>query len=113
MDQTIGFCGVYCIECPAFIAKLENDHELREQVSRSWFRNGFRFKPDEINYDGYHSDGELLAFCASCKVRNCALEKEFDTCADCDMYPCVDKLEYQWKQINDPQTKKTLDQLRT
>ena len=112
MEQTIAFCGLQCDKCPAFIAKRDNNQELREKTSKEWSSGDFQIEPDQVNCDGCHSDGELLVSSTNCNVRNCAIEKSYDTCADCSDYPCADKLETLWKNLNAPQAKENLDKLR-
>lgn len=112
MEQSIAYCGLDCSECPAFIAKRDNNQELREKTAKEWSGGGFQIQPEEVNCNSCHSDKDLLTFCAKCSVRNCAIEKGFNTCADCGDYPCSDKLETLWKQLNTPQSKATLDKLR-
>ncbi|MFX1538298.1 MAG: DUF3795 domain-containing protein [Promethearchaeota archaeon] len=112
MELSIAYCGLDCSKCPALIAKRDNNQELREKTAKAWSGHGFSIKPEEINCDGCHSNKELLTFCAKCSVRNCAIEKGYNTCADCGDYPCSDKLETLWKQIDAPQSKETLDKLR-
>ncbi len=112
MEQPIAFCGLDCLNCPAYIAKRDNNHELREKTAKSWSSAGFKVEPNQINCDGCHSDGELVEFCTNCIVRNCAIERSFNTCADCGEYPCTNKLEILWKQLNNSKAKETLDKLR-
>ncbi|MHA2110272.1 MAG: DUF3795 domain-containing protein [Candidatus Hodarchaeales archaeon] len=93
MNENIAYCGLNCEECPANIAKQTNDQELREKTAKAWSGPGFT-----VDYQ--------------CGVRNCATEKGVNTCADCGDYPCDDKLQALWKQLNSPDAKKTLDTLR-
>lgn len=111
MDQDLGFCGIYCRECPAYIAKRDNDQKLREEASKGWKRAGYSYEAEKINCDGCQSNGELLEYCAICEVRNCALAKGVSSCAHCNEYPCSDKLEPLWKQLEVPQAKENLDEL--
>ena len=111
MIENIACCGLNCIECPAYIAKQTDDQELREKTSKAWSGPGFTVEAKQVNCEGCHSTGELFFHCYKCDVRNCALEKEVNTCADCGEYPCSDKLEVLWKQLNAPNAKKTLDSM--
>ncbi len=108
----IAFCGLECTKCPAYISKRDDNQELREKTAKEWSSGGFQIEPDQVNCNGCHSDGELLKFCAECNVRNCAIEKEYDTCADCSEYPCSDKLETLWNNLNITHAKAILDKLR-
>ncbi|MFX0125525.1 MAG: DUF3795 domain-containing protein [Candidatus Hodarchaeota archaeon] len=111
MEQPIAYCGLECLICPAYIAKQNNDNELRVKTAKSWSSHGFEVEPNQVNCDGCHSNGQLIEFCSKCAVRNCAIERSLDTCADCSEYPCADKLEKLWGQIKSPQAKSTLEKL--
>lgn len=110
--MSIAYCGLDCSKCPAFIAKQDNNQELREKTAIEWSSSGFTVKPEEVNCNGCHSTQDLLPFCAKCSVRNCAIERDYNTCAECGDYPCSDKLETLWDQLKTPQLKVTLDNLR-
>ena len=112
MNENIAYCGLNCEECPANIARQTNDQELREKTAKAWSAPGFTVKAEQVNCEGCHSTGEQFFHCNQCGVRNCATEKGVNTCADCGDYPCDDKLQALWKQLNSPDAKKTLDTLR-
>jgi hypothetical protein len=112
MNENIAYCGLNCEVCSANIAKQTNDQELREKTAKAWSGPGFKVEANQINCEGCHSTGELFFHCYQCSVRNCATEKGVNTCADCGEYPCEDKLQTLWKQLNSPEAQKTLDKLR-
>ena len=112
MGMSIAYCGLDCSKCPAFIAKRDNNQELRDKTAKEWSSADFSVKSEEINCNGCHSSSDHFKFCTECAVRNCAIEKSYNTCADCGDYPCSDKLEVLWKMLNSPQLKETLDKLR-
>ena len=110
--ENIAQCGWTCTECPAYIARQTNDQELREKTAKTWSGAGFTVEPIQINCEGCHSTGDLFYHCLECNVRNCAIEKIVNTCADCGEYPCADKLKALWKQLNSPNAKETLDSMQ-
>ena len=112
MIQNIAYCGLNCVECPANIARQTNDQELREKTAKAWSGAGFTVKAEQVNCEGCHSTGELFFHCHQCGVRNCASGKGMNTCAECGEYPCEDKLQALWKQLNAPNAQKTLDSMR-
>jgi hypothetical protein len=112
MMENIAYCGLNCIECPAYIAKQTNDQELREKTAKAWSGPGFTVEPIQVNCEGCHSTGEVFFHCHECNVRKCAIEKGVNTCAECGDYPCADKLEALWKQLNNPKAKEKLDSMQ-
>ena len=85
MKKLIAYCGLDCELCDARIATLNNDDELRVKVAKLWTElNGVLITPEMINCDGCRVDGVKTPYCDSlCEIRKCALEKNFETCADC------------------------------
>ena len=112
MMENIAYCGLNCTECPANIARQTNDQELREKTAKAWSGPGFIVEANQVNCEGCHSTRGLFFHCLQCKVRNCALEKGVSTCVEFGDYPCKDKLEALWKQLNNPNAKKTLNAMK-
>ena len=107
----IGYCGLDCAQCEAFIATRNNDDALRVKVAEEWARlNNAPIKPEHINCTGCQSAGVKTYYCEQmCKIRRCAAERHVSTCADCGDYPCA-SLEEIFRAA--PQAKVTLDGLR-
>lgn len=107
----IGYCGLDCEKCEAFIATLNNDDALRAKVAKEWARQyNAPIKPEHINCTGCLSTGVKTYYCEQlCETRKCAMRKSINTCADCSEYPCsvLDQI----LQMA-PQAKTTLDALR-
>ncbi len=111
MEEMIAFCGLACHECGALIATKNNDDQKRAEVARLWSK---QFKaevnPGDINCEGCLSmEGRLFKQCKICKIRNCGLERELTSCAQCEEYPCT-KLDFIFK--HEPDAKKRLDAMR-
>ncbi|NPD89327.1 MAG: DUF3795 domain-containing protein [Asgard group archaeon] len=112
-EELIAFCGIDCLECPAYIAKRTDDVELREKTAQEWSGSEGPIKPEEINCDGcILLDQELYRFCNDCQVRICGFEKGLQNCAHCNEYSC-EKLERLWDMFKMTETKKTLDNIRS
>ena len=111
MDQIIAFCGIVCSKCPAYIAKQNNDDELRKKTAAQWSKEfSSDIKPQDVNCDGcLSSDGVVIQYCQVCEIRKCGLERKVENCAYCDEYVC-DLLEKWFKNV--PAAKETLDQIR-
>ena len=85
MEKYIAYCGLNCETCQARIATINNDNELREKVSKLWSElNGVEITPEMINCDGCRMEGVKTPYCDSlCPVRQCALGRGVENCADC------------------------------
>jgi hypothetical protein len=94
MKELIGFCGLDCEKCEARIATANDDNEMRARVAALWTKlNGVEITPDMINCDGCRVNGRKTVFCKSlCQIRQCAKDKQADTCADCPRMNGCDKL---------------------
>ena len=85
MKKLIGFCGIDCEKCDAYIATKNNDNALRERTARLWAQlNNAPTLPEHINCEGCRIEGIKTVFCDSlCAIRKCALEKGIETCGKC------------------------------
>ena len=91
MKKMIGYCGVDCAKCPPFIAKKEDNDELRKQYAEEQSRFfEMTISPETINCDGCTSEGEHLGYCSVCEIRRCCKEKNLENCAFCDDYVCAE-----------------------
>ena len=92
MNEYIAYCGLDCETCEARIATIHNDDALREKVAGLWSElNGVEITPEMINCVGCRIDGVKTPYCDSlCPIRQCALKKSVETCADCaDVNACA------------------------
>jgi len=107
----IGYCGLDCEQCEAFIATRKNDDGLRAAVAEKWGRQyGAPIKPEHINCTGCLSPGAKTYYCEQlCEVRKCAVTRALGTCAECSDHPCV-ALEEILRQA--PQARERLAALR-
>ena len=85
MKDMIGYCGLDCEKCDAYIATVHNDQALREKTAKLWAElNNAPIFPEHINCEGCRMNGAKTAFCDSlCGIRKCALDKGVSTCGDC------------------------------
>lgn len=85
MKNRIAYCGLDCEKCEARIATVNDDAELRKTVAKKWSElNGVTITPEMIRCNGCRSDGVKTVFCSSlCKIRSCAIGKQYETCANC------------------------------
>ncbi len=70
------------------------------------------FKLEDIKgYDGCKTaNGNLFSGCSDCRIRNCAIQKELESCAYYEEYPC-ENLKEMFKI--DPSAKERLEIIRS
>ncbi len=87
----IGYCGLNCTQCEAYVATLHDDDALRAKVAEEWSKMyNAALKPADINCTGCQSAGPKTYHCEHlCEIRKCATKRSFSTCADCGDYPCA------------------------
>ena len=90
----IAYCGLNCEMCEARIATINNDDMLREKVARHWSElNGVTITPDMINCVGCRISGAKTPYCESlCSIRQCALNRNMETCGSCSEMETCEKL---------------------
>lgn len=90
MEKIIGFCGLVCSECPAFLATKNDDDEERERIAKEWSKEyKHAFAVEDINCDGCTAiEGKHIGYCNMCEVRTCGIEKNVKNCAYCEDYGC-------------------------
>ena len=91
MKGMIGYCGLDCEKCDAYLATINDDQALREKTAKLWAElNHAPILPEHINCQGCRVEGVKTVFCdMMCGVRQCALKKGVATCGDCsDLETC-------------------------
>lgn len=92
MRKMIGYCGLDCEKCDAYIATINNDQVLREKTAKRWAElNNAPILPEHINCEGCRTEGVKTIFCENyCAARQCALKQSVATCGECpDLETCV------------------------
>ena len=94
MNDYIAYCGLNCESCEARLATINNDTELRVKVAKEWSElNGVEITPEMINCSGCRISGVKTVYCDSlCPIRKCAIEKQVETCGDCQGMKSCEKL---------------------
>ena len=72
MKERIGYCGLDCEKCDAYLATIHDDQALREKTAKLWARlNQAPILPKTV-------------FCEHmCAIRQCALKRGVTTCGGC------------------------------
>ena len=94
MKEFIAYCGLNCETCEARMATMNNDDTQRQKVAKLWSElNGVEITPEMINCVGCRIDGVKTPYCESlCSIRQCALERNLETCGSCGEMDCCEKL---------------------
>jgi hypothetical protein len=87
----LGYCGLDCTHCEAYIATANNDDAHRARIAEQWTKQyGASIELHHINCTGCTGSGVKLNYCESmCAIRKCAVERAVATCAECADYPCA------------------------
>ncbi len=90
MNKLIGYCGIDCVNCPAYISFIKDDDELREKTAKQWTEMfKYNFKKEEINCEGCRVGKIHTYYCDSmCNIKKCAETRSIESCALCVDYPC-------------------------
>ena len=82
MKDMIGYCGLDCESCDAYLATVNDDQALRERTAKVWAElNHAPILPEHINCEGCRMNGAKTVFCDRlCGIRQCAIKKGVATC---------------------------------
>lgn len=85
MKDMIGYCGLDCEKCDAYLATKNNDQALCEKTAKLWAElNNAPILSEHINCEGCRLNGAKTVFCDSlCEIRKCALNRDVTTCGNC------------------------------
>ena len=112
MEQMIAYCGLDCAQCPAYQATQADDRAALEETAVLWREqfNSPYITADNIVCDGCPQEGRLSGYCSMCRIRACAGERGFETCAPCaDYESCEHLAEF---HAHAPEAKILLDEMR-
>jgi len=101
--KIVAYCGLTCKSCPIYWASRITDKEIQKkmrttiaQLCNQEFGTSYDYR-DIIDCNGCRSKtGILFSGYSECDIRNCAQEKDMETCAQCPEYIC-EKLEKLYK----------------
>ncbi len=95
MSDMVAFCGLFCDECPAYIATQVNDEAARQEAIARWRKlfNDSDIDVEFVTCDGcLITNGRLGGPCRECQIRKCALASGVANCAECEGYQDCEKL---------------------
>lgn len=107
----IAYCGIDCLKCKSYIATQSgNPDELTKVAAELSILYKAEVKREYVICDGCLVDKRHSYFCENlCKMRKCCIEQGFNSCIECDDYPCK---ELQFELDNNPDAKKNLKYLK-
>lgn len=116
--RELGYCGLNCEACPVFIARVDNDDELREKTALEWSRlyadylGKVALKKEDMNCGGCCAGESIFIGCMNCQIRACCRTKGFNTCASCGEYPTCEMLNGFYTVPSHKIAKANLDRIR-
>jgi hypothetical protein len=89
-DKMIGYCGYNCYLCAA----RSEDINIRRKMVEAWqkYLGHEHYTAENVKCEGCKSEGGKIAD-KKCKARPCARNKGFESCAQCNEFPC-DKVQH-------------------
>ena len=88
----LGYCGINCETCPSYQGTVTTNRELVEKALAD-FGNEGQTLGDWVCLGCTPADqGFLATYCASCKIRACAVAKGVQNCAACGDYESCSKI---------------------
>ena len=82
----LGYCGINCDECAAYKGTVNTDVGLLEKAAGSYWDGAYSVQEWVCLGCSPADQGFLAKFCATCKIRDCAIDKKVQNCAACDTY---------------------------
>jgi hypothetical protein len=90
MTKLTSACGIECHDCECYQATQSGNLELKEDIAIRWSKNyDADLTAADITCDGCMSDGEHFSWCGQCPIRACSVSKGYESCAECDDFPCA------------------------
>ncbi|MBN1859138.1 DUF3795 domain-containing protein [Candidatus Bipolaricaulota bacterium] len=82
----LAYCGINCDTCPAYRGTMTTDVGLLENA-RDSFGDKNQTTEDWVCLGCTPAaQGFLATYCATCRIRTCAIEKGVQNCAACDTF---------------------------
>lgn len=86
----IAYCGINCLKCKSYLATQSRNPEELVKVAEELARiYQAEVTPEYVICDGCRVDKRHSYFCKnSCKMRKCCIERKYNSCIECDEFPC-------------------------
>ena len=108
--SALGYCGMDCTACPSYTTTVSPDIEvLRKAEAASASAGGLHW----VCLGCTPANQPILAkYCATCGIRECAIERKVQNCAACDDYASCAQLHDFFKTDSTGAIPKRMDWLR-
>lgn len=108
--SALGYCGADCAACPSYTTTVTPDSEAqRKAEAQSASAGGLRW----VCLGCTPADQPILAkYCATCGIRECAIERKVQNCAACDDYASCAQLHDFFKTDSTGAIPRRMDWLR-
>ncbi|MBW6516156.1 MAG: DUF3795 domain-containing protein [Candidatus Cloacimonetes bacterium] len=111
MKKFTSACGLDCHSCECYEATQSRDLEKKRIVARKWSKEyEAALTTDDINCGGCMSNGSHFSWCNKCPIRNCVIKKKYQSCAECNDFPCQ-TTEFLYQAV--PEAQKNIERLRS
>jgi len=83
-------CGLYCGVCGVYYATRDHNDKFLEKllgVYQSGMPGLDHLTVDDLKCDGCGAE-RVSIFCRACAIKDCAREKGYEGCHQCDDFPC-------------------------
>jgi hypothetical protein len=88
----LGYCGINCDECAAYKGTVSTDIGLLEKAAGSYWDGAYSAQEWVCLGCTPADQGFLAKYCATCKIRDCAIGMGVQNCAACDTYESCEML---------------------
>ncbi|MFW6248325.1 MAG: DUF3795 domain-containing protein [Bacteroidota bacterium] len=85
--KAIAYCGIDCSQCLIYQASTEDDLRKKREIIKSWSTKKFPLTMYNVECFGCKGD-KTVNFCGKCDIRICAKNKNLNSCAFCQEFPC-------------------------
>ena len=75
-------CNLYCGVCGVYLAHRDDNQKFKERLATV-----YAVTPEQIRCEGCLSEDRFM-HCQQCEIRQCAQEKGYSGCHECDDFPC-------------------------
>lgn len=82
----LAYCGIHCDECPAYKGTVTTDIALLERAAGSFWDGAYSASEWVCLGCTPADQGFLAKYCATCKIRDCAIARGVGNCAACGEY---------------------------
>jgi hypothetical protein len=89
----LGYCGINCQKCLAYQGTTDYDLSALEKLAGSLWDGKYSAK-DWVCLGCQPPEQPFLAkYCADCKIRSCAVQRQVTNCAACDDFEHCEPLQ--------------------